>query len=304
MCIKISADFAVIGHPIGHTMSPFIHERLFCLSGKDKTTYQVIDIPPEKLSDKMKELRCLRGFNITIPHKQAIIPLLDACSSQAAAFGSVNTVSTRNGISTGYTTDGIGCLKALQAAGVSPEGHCLILGSGGAARAIVFALTEACRFPCITFAVREKSMEAATALCNSLTDYAEKLGKTGSFQVLSYSDLENMAQTALEKLEFQLLLNCTSVGMYPAIDASPVSEKVIACCKAVFDAVYNPHDTLLLQTAQKLGIPVVHGMAMLVWQAVAAHEIWDGSTYRTEDMQQLIQDAAAEMTRRFQEAGK
>ncbi len=304
MCIEIFADFAVIGHPIGHTMSPFIHERLFCLSGKDKTTYRVMDISPEELSDKMKELRRLQGFNITIPHKQFIIPLLDECSPQAAAFGSVNTVSIRDGKAIGYTTDGIGCLKALEAAGVSPEGHCLLLGSGGAARAVAFALVEACSFPSITFAVREESIPKTMNLCQSLTAYAEKLGKTGSFTVTSYPALEELAQTPLQSPRFQLLLNCTSVGMYPKINQCPVSEQVVSCCEAVFDAVYNPHDTLLLQTAQRLGIPAVHGMAMLVWQAVAAHEIWDGSTYCTEDIEQLTKDAAAEMARRFQEEKK
>ena len=89
--------------------------------------------------------------------------------------------------------------------------------------------------------------------------------------------------------------------MYPNIQACPVSEMVISRCEAVFDAVYNPHETRLLQTAQKLHLPAIHGMAMLVWQAVAAHQIWDGSEYRPEDIQQLIQDAAEEMARRFQE---
>lgn len=301
MCIKNHHNFAVIGHPIGHTMSPFIHERLFQLSQTSQASYIVMDIRPEELADKMPLLRELEGFNITIPHKQAIIPLLDRCSPQAAAFGSVNTVHTQNGISTGYTTDGIGCLKALEACGISPVGTCLMLGSGGAARAIAFALTDVCSHPQITFAVREGSMEKARSLCSSLADYAVRQNKTGVYSVIGYQELENLSASPNSSLFFDLLLNCTSVGMYPKTTDSPVSKAVIARCGAVFDAVYNPHETKLLKTAQELGIPVIHGMAMLVWQAVAAHQIWDGSEYRLDDIQQLIEDTAAEMQRRFQE---
>lgn len=300
MCTETTADYAVIGHPIGHTMSPFIHQRLFALSGMPHVSYQIIDIPPERLASSMPLLRSLRGFNITIPHKEAIIPLLDQCSPQAHAFGSVNTVCTKNGISTGYTTDGIGCLKALEAAGISPEGHCLLLGSGGAARAVAFALTDACTSPHITFAVREGSLPKALQLCASLSQYAAEQGKTGKYEACTYSVLEGLAGVPSGVPLFHLLLNCTSVGMYPRIDGCAVSEKIISRCGAVFDAVYNPHDTRLLKAAQALGIPAVHGMAMLVWQAAAAHEIWDGSTYRPEDMAQLTEDAAQEMARRFQ----
>lgn len=299
MCTEITPSYAVIGHPIGHTMSPFIHQRLFSLSGVDHVSYEVMDIPPERLASAMPMLRQLQGFNITIPHKEAIIPLLDQCSPQATAFGSVNTVCTRNGVSTGYTTDGIGCLKALKAAGVSPEGHCLLLGSGGAARAVAFALTDACASPHITFAVRENSLPKALQLCASLSQYASGLGKTGIYEACTYSVLEGLASVPSGVPLFHLLLNCTSVGMYPRTDGCAVSEKIISRCSAVFDAVYNPHDTCLLKIAQSLGIPTVHGMAMLVWQAVAAHEIWDGSLYRPEDMEQLVEDAAKEMARRF-----
>ena len=280
MCTKPLRHFAVIGHPIGHTMSPFIHERLFALAQKEPSEYLALDIPPQDLGNSMETLRGLEGFNVTIPHKEAILPLLDQLSPQARAFGSVNTVCTREGVSTGYTTDGIGCLKALEAAGVTPEGPCLLLGSGGAARAIAFALTEPVPAPQLTFAVREGSVEKARALCASLSQYAASLGKTDAYTVCTYGPLET--GTAL---------NCTSVGMYPNIQACPVSEMVISRCEAVFDAVYNPHETRLLQTAQKLHLPAIHGMAMLVWQAVAAHQIWDGSEYRPEDIQQLIQDA-------------
>lgn len=298
MCIKKSSGFAIIGHPIGHTMSPFIHKKLFCLSGKDSEPYEVMDIPPEILKEKMVSLRYLRGFNVTIPHKEAIIPFLDDCSPQARAFGSVNTVSIENGKAIGHTTDGIGCLKALEASGINPDGSCLILGSGGAARAVAFALTESSKHPQITFAVREQSLPKAEKLCSALSGYAAQLGKSGCYRAVSYSYLENNAHSS-HAPHFQLLLNCTSVGMYPHIAESPVSPAVVSCCEAVFDAVYNPHQTRLLQTAQTLGIPAIHGMAMLVWQAAATHEIWYGSSFQAEDMKKLIDETIAEMEKHF-----
>lgn len=301
MCIKYSNKFAVIGHPIGHTMSPFIHEQLFSLSSKTSCSYQALDIPPQKLAASMPTLRQFRGFNVTIPHKQAILPLLDDCSLEAQAFGSVNTVLMQDRKAIGYTTDGIGCLKALEASGITPEGPCLLLGSGGAARAIAFALTTVCQQPDLTFAVREESLSKTRDLCASLSLYAKKLGKTGKYTAVSYQALESRTELKPAEKSFSLLLNCTSVGMFPHVDQCPVSPEVVACCGAVFDAVYNPHETRLLQTAQALGIPTVHGMAMLVWQAVAAQEIWNGSSFQASDIEALIENAAQEMSRRFQE---
>ena len=110
--------FAVIGHPIGHTMSPFIHARLFALSGLSPA-YDVLDVPV--LSAQLPALRALSGFNITIPHKSAILPFLDAVDEKAALFGSVNTVKNESGRMTGYTTDGVGCEKALRRRAPAPK---------------------------------------------------------------------------------------------------------------------------------------------------------------------------------------
>ena len=121
--------YAVIGHPIGHTMSPFIHNRLFALSGID-AEYTKLDITPENLNNEYNAvLSKLDGYNITIPHKQNIIPLIDKIDSKAKMYGSVNTVSNNCGISTGYTTDPDGFLKALAAAGIMLDGKIVILGS-------------------------------------------------------------------------------------------------------------------------------------------------------------------------------
>lgn len=282
--------FAVIGHPIGHTMSPFIHERLFRLTGH-APEYSVLDVP--SIPEKLPALRALDGFNITIPHKSAVLPYLDDTDEKAALFGSVNTVKAENGRLCGYTTDGIGCRKALLRYGLDFDGALLILGRGGAARAISFEAVLTAKEPQIDFACRGESMEKAKELCEELTALCEKLGKTGAFRVLSYEALD-----AADK-EYALVLNTTSVGMYPKTGVSVVGEGVLQRCKAAFDAVYNPGETEFLRLAKKNGLVAVGGMGMLVCQAVAAHEIWYGASFADSDIERLIADAEAETERVF-----
>lgn len=281
---------AVIGHPIGHTMSPFIHRRLFALSGIP-LDYSVMDVPD--LGGAMPELRRLDGFNVTIPHKAAIIPYLDGLDEKAALFGSVNTVACRDGKLFGYTTDGTGCLKALENHGLDFSGPLLILGNGGAARAIAFEAAVRQRDFHITLACRRNSVEKAKGLAEELACYARKRGDRDFWLcVAAYEELEGREPLGL-------LLNATSVGMYPHAGTSPVPDSVVRRCSAVFDAVYNPGETALLKQARAAGCKTVGGMEMLVYQAVAAHELWYGTTFRTEEIQKLCADADREMCRMF-----
>lgn len=279
----MSKSFAVIGHPIAHTMSPFIHKRLFRLSGLD-TDYGVLDIAPDDLPGKFAELKALDGFNITIPNKQAIIRYLDAVDGKAQFFNSVNTVKNENGRLTGYTTDGIGFCKALEAAGADLGGRTVILGAGGAARALAFEAVL--NGGCVTVAARAHSLEAAQQLCNDLN---RKIG----FIRANFCLLDEISGP------IDLLVNATPAGMYPNTDACPVSEQVIRQSACVFDAVYNPEETVLLRLTRKNGIKAIGGMGMLVWQAVAAHEIWYGAEFRTQDVEAICADAAKEMKKKF-----
>ena len=170
-------NFAVIGHPIAHTMSPFIHSCLFSLAGYGAASYRVMDIAPEDLESFLPRLRELSGFNITIPHKQAIIPYLDDLDKKAAFFHSVNTVKNENGRLIGFTTDGAGFTKALESAGVSLSGRIAILGAGGVSRVMAFEALETAQAPDITIAVREHSLPAAQALCKELTAVLQKQGR-------------------------------------------------------------------------------------------------------------------------------
>lgn len=282
--------FAVIGHPIGHTMSPFIHARLFSLSGLSPA-YTVLDVP--EIEAQLPALRALSGFNITIPHKSAILPFLDAVDEKAALFGSVNTVKNEGGRMTGYTTDGVGCKKALARYGLDFSGRLLILGRGGAARAIAFEAVLSAPAPQIDFVCRETSMDKAEALTAELSALCKRLGKPGQFRVLSYAALDGSAD------RYDLALNTTSVGMYPHAGESAVGAKVLARCGAAFDAVYNPGETEFLRIARSLGLKTVGGMGMLVCQAVAAQEIWYGARFADGDIEQLIRDAEAETARLF-----
>ena len=211
--------FAVIGHPIGHTMSPFIHDRLFSLTGH-KPEYSVL------VSATGAAALTLDGFNITIPLKSDIIPLLDGIDEKAKLFGSVNTVRVEDGKMTGYTTDGVGCKKALARYGLDFNGELLLLGRGGAARAIAFEAVLTADAPHLDIVCRESSLRAQ-ALGDELAELCRTRSKTGVFRVPSYDEL------AKETEHYDLVLNTTSLGMYPKTGVSAVGEDVLSRCKAV-----------------------------------------------------------------------
>ena len=251
--------YAVIGHPIGHTMSPFIHKRLFDLAGID-AEYTALDIAPEALAGEYERtLKKLDGYNITIPHKQSIIPLLDSLDDKAKMYGSVNTVANAQGKTKGYTTDPDGFIRAIEAAGIKLEGRIMILGCGGVARTMAYEI--ALRDKPFEFAVRRQSF--------GLID-----------QIIGTVDV---------------LINATPVGMYPNVDDQPIHNCAIGRCGAVYDAIYNPYETALVKRAKANGAKAEGGMSMLVWQAAAAHKIWDGSEYDSRDIEQLCRDAAEAM---------
>ena len=254
--------FAVLGESLGHTWSPYIHNTVFAACGRD-AVYLPITVPKDKLSSAVDVLRsCFAGFNVTIPYKERIMPLLDEIDAAARACGAVNTVENRNGRLIGHITDGLGMLSALEKGGVRTHGvHALILGGGGAARVAGYEfLTRGGR---VTFAVRneEKGRALARELGDTQLDGAARIG------VCPLTEIPGA---------YDVLINCTPVGMYPRTDACPVEDGVISRCAAVFDAVYNPRTTQLLARAQALSIPTVEGLGMLFDQAIEAQRFWFG----------------------------
>ncbi len=274
--------YAVIGHPIGHTMSPFIHKRLFSLVNID-AEYSVYDVPPENLSEMFKnELSKLNGFNITIPHKQAIIPFLDELAPKAKLYGSVNTFFNDNGIYKGYTTDPDGFLMALKSAGIPFNGRIVILGCGGVARTMAYEAVLAKND--LTLAVRDADLDMADKLKNEIQNI-EKC----EVKVCRIAELQG---------DIDVLINATPVGMYPNIDFYPVDDKIISKTKSVFDAVYNPLETLLVQKAKANGAKATGGMSMLVWQAVVAQTKWNDVSFNNEDIDKLCIDCIEELKNR------
>ena len=274
--------YAVIGHPIGHTMSPFIHKRLFELKGIE-AEYSAIDIAPENLkSDYENILKKLDGYNITIPHKQNIIPLMNELDSKAELYGSVNTVLNRDGYSKGFTTDPDGFLKALEYAAIPLENRVVILGCGGAARTMAYeaALNKAE----VELAVREQSLSKAEKLANEI--------KTAVGSNVKCIDVKELSG------DIKMLINATPVGMSPNTDYQPVTDTQLKYCENVFDAIYNPLETRLIKKAKANGSRAEGGMSMLVWQAVVAHKHWDGSEYDVKDIEKLCADAYEELKKR------
>lgn len=253
-------NYAIIGYPLGHSLSPLIHTMILEEAGIN-ARYHLNAIPPETLAAAFEaSLKQLDGFNVTIPHKVDIIPLLDYLDQRAALFGAVNAVKREGDTYTGYNTDCYGFLMALKRAGLPLQDRVLLCGSGGVARMIAFeSVMAGCE---LTIATRESSVPEAMKLVEEIK---VKLGKKADTCLL------NEVQGA-----FDLIVNGTPVGMYPNMDGMPLPEAVVKLAGGVYDTVYNPRETLLVQTANKYGIPCAGGMDMLVCQAVKAQEIFNG----------------------------
>ena len=282
----LQLHYAVLGHPIGHTMSPFIHNRLFALDGLS-AEYVVMDVSPAELPDVERGiLRQLDGYNLTIPLKTAILPLLDRLDGKARLYGSVNTV--KNGaIRTGYSTDPFGFCGSLKDAGIPLSGRTVVIGCGGAARVMVFeAVISGAE---VVLAVRDSGLIRA----ETLAEDARKVVPDARITVCSLNTLNHSVQ------EIDLLVNATPVGMFPNIGECPVAPQVLSRTRAVFDAIYNPQETVLMRQAAACGATVCGGMRMLVLQAAQAHRIWHGATYQKDDIDLICAEASEELKRKF-----
>lgn len=255
--------FALLGGSLPHTWSPQIHNSLFDARALN-AVYIPLPVSGEALPSAVDVLRqSFSGFNVTIPYKEAILPFLDELDAAASACGAVNTVSISDkGLLTGHITDGLGMMRALQEAWVDTDrADVLILGNGGTARVAGYEILR--RGGRATFAAR--SPERAKALAAELADT-----QPDGHSRIACTELTDI------KGAFDILINCTPVGMYPHTGVSPVEEEVVARCAAVFDAVYNPPQTKLLEYAARNEIKAVGGFGMLFYQAAEAQKIWLG----------------------------
>lgn len=273
--------YALLGYPLKHTMSPPIHKRLFELDGIT-AEYEVCETAPEGLADKVEYLNFLGGYNITIPFKVDIIKYLDGLDDSAKRYNSVNCVALKDGKNIGYNTDCFGFLRSLESAGASLGGKVLQIGCGGVGR--MMAIEAALHSADLTIVSLPEFIEGAKAAAEE----ALKLAPAAKIKIITHDEISG---------EFDLLVNASPVGMFPKTEECPVTEQVIKSCKCVFDAIYNPDTTRLMEIAEKNGIKAIGGMAMLVWQAAVAHEIWNGASYRDEDIEKIIADMRAELAK-------
>ena len=277
--------FGLLGHPLGHSMSPFIHQALFALSGRPQP-YALHDVAPEDLKTQVPKLLAGQGFNITIPYKVEIIPFLTQLSEKAGLYQSVNTVEIKDGRYIGHNTDVDGFLHGIRSLGVElSQGPVLMLGSGGVANMIATEVVLA-GSP-LTIAVRKEDVQQVAALKERLLKI-----KPDAEIITCLLDEPNGS--------YRLLVNATPVGMYPNTQSCPVTPDIIRQAEAVFDLVYNPFETQLVQTAKSLGLPAGGGLSMLVWQAAVAHEIWFGDSFTDQQIQQVILQAKEYMEAHFQ----
>ncbi|MGM7635690.1 shikimate dehydrogenase [Bacillus sp. Hm123] len=267
--------FGVIGDPIAHSMSPVMHHSAFAALSVDGY-YHPFHIKPDDLADAVKGMKAIgvEGFNVTIPHKTAIIPLLDKVDPLAEAIGAVNTVVREEDQWVGYNTDGLGYVRALREEypGVLEDQHVLIVGAGGAARAIFYTLASE-GVSRITLANR--TPEKAQAMIEACPYEVEGT-------VLSLEEAE-------EKLaEYDVIIQTTSIGMAPQVEDMPIALDHLKAMAFVSDIIYNPLETKLLQEAKKQGAYTQNGLKMFVYQGALAFEKWTGIFPDVQQMEKVV----------------
>jgi shikimate dehydrogenase len=271
---------ALLGFPARHSMGPAIHNAAFAALGLP-LVYVAHDVPPAALPAALAGARALgyRGLSITMPHKVAALDLVDEVDAMARAIGCINTVVNQDGRLVGCNSDGQGALDALGRAGIATPGRrVLVLGSGGAARAV--AMTVALRG-------QPSALEILGVVEDELArlghDVRERAGVEARVQRLDDASLA----AALSRAD--VLLQCTPVGMAPETERSLVPAHLLRPDLAVFDAVYNPRRTRLLTQAAARGCPVVEGMEMFLGQAMVQFALWTGTPAPAEVMRKVIE---------------
>jgi shikimate dehydrogenase len=259
--------YGILGRPVAHSLSPAMHNAAFRALGLNAV---YVAFPVTDLDRAVAGLRGLgiAGVSVTIPFKEEIIPLLDELDPQAAAMGAVNTVVNREGTLTGYNTDWLGALAALKAKTAIAGQRFLILGAGGAARAIAFGIRQEGG----ELALTDVDAPRAAAL-------AKELGAAA------------MAPDALEQCPATILINATPVGMEPGSGEIPLDPRLLGRYRLVMDIVYRPLETRLLKEARARGCETIDGLQMLIHQATAQFELWTGRPAPWEVMSRAAYEA-------------
>ncbi len=256
--------YGVIGDPISHSLSPVMHGRAFSHVGHNGAylAFRVRDLAPA-----IAGVRALgiRGLSVTIPHKVAVMSLLDELDEMAERIGAVNTVINREGMLAGYNSDGLGAVKSLSEKTVIKGKHVAVIGAGGAARAIGFGI---------------HAEQGNVTIVNRSPDKGEQLARDIRADFLPLSDFRGSG--------WDILINTTPLGMTPNTDTTPVRKASLEKGMVVMDIVYNPLKTRLLKEAEAAGCITIDGVSMFVCQGAFQFELWTGETAPVEVMRQAV----------------
>ncbi|HKQ34154.1 MAG TPA: shikimate dehydrogenase [Nitrospiraceae bacterium] len=269
----------VIGNPVEHSLSPAIHNAAFQKLGLN---FVYLAFRVEAIGEAIKGLRALgsfRGASVTIPHKVTAVPFLDSIEPTARHIGAINTIVAAGGILTGYNTDATGALRALHENSVALKGRQIVmLGSGGAARAIAFALGSETGIDRLTILGIDGQERTTLA-----RDLQSKTGMTVQDSPLDEGTLRKVLPDA------HVLIHCTPVGMSPKVHETSVPASLLRTGLTVMDIVYNPRDTRLLKDAKAAGCCTIPGIEMFLHQAAAQFELWTNRAAPTDVMRAVLE---------------
>lgn len=269
----------IIGYPVGHTMSPIMHNAT--IKELDLNyVYVAFNVNPDNLEKAVQGFRALdiKGINVTIPHKETIIKYLDEIDPISEKMGAINTIKNDDGYLKATNTDAAGARKSLIDAGFMIEGKNIVfIGSGGAARSIAYILSEDAKKIVLTDIVEERAVTVAREITKNMEANVE--GKLASAKVL-----------AEEIKHADLLINATPIGMHPKEGDSPISKDLLHQELFIFDVIYNPMETQLMKEAAEIGCKTLSGLDMLINQGVIAFKWWTGKIPDSKLMKDKIID--------------
>lgn len=275
--------YAIIGHPIAHSLSPFMHNTAFAAVGVD-ARYEALEVAPDSLRETVKNLfeRDYGGFNVTIPHKESIVPMLDALDVDARSIGAVNTVVRDRGRFIGYNTDSIGFMRSLEPFHQRVRNKSVaVLGAGGGARAVIHTLLS-------------NKVTHHIIVINRTLHRAEMLAKHFASERKNI-EVRPVTKTAETIRQSSLVINTTSLGMAPGINGSPVdSSGHFHSDQVVMDLIYTPIETKFLKLARMGGATVLGGLEMFLRQGARAFELWTGKQMPMEEVRKVVEEKLRE----------
>ena len=276
MKIKGSTNIVgLIGHPVEHSFSPPMHNAAFEKLGMDYA-YIAFDVDPNNLGSAIEGAKSLniKGFNVTIPHKIEVMQFLDEIDEVAGLIGAVNTIDFKN--MKGYNTDGIGAVRAIEEVISIKDKNVVIAGAGGASRAISFYLAK---YGADSITILNRNVDRAISLAGDVLDS----GLIVDVQADSMSEINNYLSDA------DILVDTTPMGMHPHVDDEPIARaEDMHEDLVVFDAVYNPNETVLIKEAIKAGAKPVYGIKMLLYQGAESFKIWTGVDAPVDEMEKAL----------------